>query len=215
MPLSTIRHHFEINIEVDENELETAGRVMVLQLSSLVWSGIEIAYDDYPWKLVRGADVSRPLAVRSAVLRGVVDENACCLDRSFALQLKDLFRSQGFDQVKIPLVQVLRALRRHGKVTNMILENLLNLIKASVGIARRIGLADTLIVVTMRMILFAKCVRVAPRSPTALRLSCAGLLSQLMRKHVDMGHLDSRGELATRTLVALGVPISANKRRRG
>ena len=81
---------------------------------------------------------------------------------------------------------MVRALYEHVPGTNIPLEGLLALIKRSVG----------------------------PRQhPTAEKLGHMGLLTQLLKRHVDAGLPDMRGKLSQSGLIAKGVPIRDDKQR--
>ena len=112
---------------------------------------------------------------------------SCCLDESFSEELWMLLTCPA-DLQREKLLSLIKRVGRRGKVTNMQLENLLALIKASTPATKG-------------------------QYPPAERHLALGHLTQLMAQHLESGNDDVR-KMGLRDLIKLGVPLLATKKKR-
>ena len=185
-PLSAIVHHFAANPEVDIQEVTCAARARAIQVAAQIWSRFIVQFESYPWRLIRVVDPRTSEEEQRNIMDSFLDAPLCDLDAGFSAPLRDSLldpRPSSFDAATRRMLQ---ALAEVGHTTNMHLESLLNVIKCSTPFNKH--------------------------KPTAERTCNAGVLAQMMSKHLDSGGADNRGKMKRKEMLVRRLPIRAARR---
>jgi hypothetical protein len=152
-------------------------RGIVLRLAAMVWGRMEVKVQNFPWKLIATPSMTR--ARRQQVFHVFFDAPPCELDELLSEWLRAGLQDAGdLDGLSYRLLFV--ALGRFKTGTNMLLEGLLNQIRQSVMQSKK--------------------------KPTPEKICHLGLLTQLMRRHCDLGSPNGCS-LDFAALAKQGVPL--------
>ena len=135
-------------------------------------------YHQWPFKLFH---LPASVGQQEALYQEFLDTPGCCLDAWVSEPLRQKLLSVS-DFMARDIQLLFQELRRHSvKATNMELENLLSEAKASVPFSKR--------------------------APLSERMVYLSYLSQLLKRHLKGGGLDSRGAEGRAALLQNGVPV--------
>ncbi len=158
---------------VNRNILVDGTRAAAVEIGCQVYARMTLRFLNWPWRLL-GDEPNRYSAFCA--------EARCCLDEWWSEPLRQVLRNPE-DFTSPAMEQMLAALRRRVKGTNMGLERLLAEIKSA---APRVK-----------------------RPPHMERVAYLGQLKMLLSLHLSLGREDPRGNPGRRVLLEEGLPIEA------
>ena len=167
---------------VDAYEFEHKCCASIMKVSAIVWSRLENPMANFPWLLLRLVDPVATEDEKTRVREAFLAKPMCELDPGFALPLRKAGCT--FHELDNAAIELLDAVSKHAGSTNMGLERLLSLIKASTP-------------------------PTSNRAPGAERLLYSGTLTQFLHRHLRDGGCDCRGSPTREQLIEAGVPIQA------
>ena len=185
-PLSFLVHHFVADAMVDEEEFALSAFQRIVCLASQLYARVVLVLRDFPWKVLCLADGRYTTEEIDKFIEEFKKSPACDLDPGFARILLEMCPTK--EALLGVAKQMLEAIFKRLKATNMCLERFLYLVKSSAPYTKR--------------------------KPRAARLIVGGTLTQLRLRHASRGYSQHRGQLKRADLLKLGVRLRVAKPRK-
>ena len=172
-PLDMLVHHFAADPEKDPFDIRMNGFSKNMQLGAQLWAQIIRPLSEMPWLLFQLQDPRNSEEALAAIRQIIAMKPLCDWDPGLGRYIKEKTdaaeaKSEG-DILNEVSKGLMDAVARYGLATNFSLENLLALIRSATPSCKG-------------------------RKPRASKLLCRGMVTQLLRGHLECGRPDHRGK---------------------
>ena len=192
-PLEMLVHHFAADPEKDLFDIRMNCFSKAMELGAQLWAQIIRLLIEMPWLLFQLQDPRNSEEDLAAILQIIAMKPLCDWDPGLGRYIKEKTDAAEAESEGDILNEVSKglmdAVARHGLATNFSLENLLALIRSATPSCKG-------------------------RKPRASKLLCRGMVTQLLRGHLECGRPDHRGKQSRSELISSGVQIKAVRRRK-